>query len=127
LPKIARTPSGGHIEIWGDGLQTRSFLYIDECLEGTIRLTRSQFDGPVNVGSEEMVTINSLVAVVADIAGKKIHIEHIRGPLGVRGRNSDNRLIRERLGWAPGEPLRKGLEKTYAWIEQRVRANVNSP
>ncbi len=87
-------------------MQTRSFLYIDECLEGTLRLTRSQFEGPVNIGSEEMVTINTLAAVVADIAGKKIDIDHIPGPLGVRGRNSDNRLIKARLGWAPSEPLR---------------------
>lgn len=123
--KIARTASGGRIEVWGDGLQTRSFLYIDECLEGTIRLTRSQFEGPVNVGSEEMVTINTLVALVADIAGKKIYIEHIPGPLGVRGRNSDNTLIKEKLGWGPSESLRKGLEKTYAWIEQRVRSNAH--
>lgn len=120
--KVARAENG-QIEIWGDGLQTRSFLYIDECLEGTLRLTRSQFEGPVNIGSEEMVTINALVALVADIAGKKIHIKHVPGPLGVRGRNSDNRLIRERLGWAPSASLRQGLEKTYAWIEQRIGAN----
>ena len=104
--KVARARSGDHIEMWGDGLQTRSFLYIDECLEGTIRLTRSEFEGPVNIGSEEMVTINGLVALVADIAGKRIHIQHIPGPLGVRGRNSDNRLIKEKLGWQPSEPLR---------------------
>jgi nucleoside-diphosphate-sugar epimerase len=122
--KVARAKSGDHIEVWGDGLQTRSFLFIDECLEGTLRLTRSEFEGPVNIGSEEMVTINGLVALVADIAGKKIHIEHIPGPLGVRGRNSDNRLIKERLGWQPSDPLRKGLEKTYDWIEQRTRANA---
>jgi GDP-D-mannose 3', 5'-epimerase len=122
--KVAHAESGAQIEIWGDGLQTRSFLYIDECLEGTIRLTRSQFEGPVNVGSEEMVTINALVALVADIAGKKIHVKHVPGPLGVRGRNSDNQLIRERLCWAPSASLRQGLEKTYAWIEQRVGANA---
>ena len=125
--KVARTANGGRIEVWGDGLQTRSFLYIDECLEGSIRLMRSQFEGPVNVGSEEMVTINALVALVADIAGKKIHVEHIPGPLGVRGRNSDNTLIKEKLGWAPSETLRKGLEKTYAWVEQRVRSNAPRP
>jgi len=122
--KVASVPSGGSIEVWGDGVQTRSFLYIDECLEGTLRLTRSQFEGPVNIGSEEMVSINTLVAVVADIAGKKIDIDHIPGPLGVRGRNSDNRLIKARLGWAPSETLRSGLEKTYAWIEQRLHSNV---
>ena len=124
--KVARARNGDHIEVWGDGLQTRSFLYIDECLEGTIRLTRSEFEGPVNIGSEEMVTINGLVALVADIAGKRIHIEHIPGPLGVRGRNSDNRLIKERLGWQPSEPLRAGIEKTYKWIEQRTRANATT-
>lgn len=121
--KIARAKSGDTIDIWGDGKQTRSFLYVDECLEGTTRLLRSDFQGPVNVGSEEMVTINQLVDIVADIAGKKIEKNHIPGPVGVRGRNSDNRLIQERLGWAPSETLRDGLEKTYAWIEQQVRRN----
>jgi GDP-D-mannose 3', 5'-epimerase len=119
--KVAEARSGGEIEIWGDGLQTRSFLYVDECLEGTTRLLRSNFTGPVNIGSDEMVTINQLVAIVADIAGKRIGIRHIEGPLGVRGRNSDNRLIRQRLGWAPSETLRAGLEKTYAWIEGQVQ------
>lgn len=122
--KVARARDGDEIEIWGDGLQTRSFLYIDECLEGTTRLLRSrQFEGPVNIGSEEMVTINQLVDIVADIAGKKLRKRHITGPLGVRGRNSDNRLIKERLGWAPSQPLRKGLEVTYQWIGQRVLSN----
>jgi nucleoside-diphosphate-sugar epimerase len=119
--KVAEARSGGEIEIWGDGLQTRSFLYVDECLEGTTRLLRSNFTGPVNIGSDEMVTINQLVAIVADIAGKRIGIRHKEGPLGVRGRNSDNRLIRQRLGWAPSETLRAGLEKTYAWIEGQVQ------
>jgi nucleoside-diphosphate-sugar epimerase len=122
--KVASTPSGGSIEIWGDGQQTRSFLYVDECLEGTTRLLRSDFEGPVNVGSEEMVTINQLVGMVADIAGKTIHINHIDGPLGVRGRNSDNRLIQEKLGWAPSQTLIQGLEKTYAWIDLQVRNSV---
>jgi GDP-D-mannose 3', 5'-epimerase len=122
--KVASTPSGGTIEIWGDGQQTRSFLYVDECLEGSTRLLRSEFEGPVNVGSEEMVTINQLVGMVADIAGKTIHINHIDGPLGVRGRNSDNRLILERLGWAPSHSLLQGLEKTYAWIELQVRNSL---
>ena len=107
-------------EVWGDGLQTRSFLYVEECLEGTTRLLRSNFTGPVNIGSDEMVTINQLVAIVADIAGKRLQIRHQKGPLGVRGRNSDNRLIKQRLGWAPSETLRAGLEKTYAWIEGQV-------
>jgi GDP-D-mannose 3',5'-epimerase len=122
--KVAKAKTGDTIEVWGDGLQTRSFLYVDECVEGTLRLTRSDFEGPVNIGSEEMVTINALVGLVSDIAGKKIHINHIPGPLGVRGRNSDNRLISEKLGWQPSEPLKKGLERTYAWIEQRTRANT---
>lgn len=122
--KIANAKSGDTIDMWGDGLQTRSFLYVDECLEGSTRLMRSDFTGPVNVGSDEMVSINQLVDMVADIAGKTIHKNHIPGPVGVRGRNSDNRLIEERLGWAPGEKLRAGLEKTYAWIEQQVRRNA---
>ncbi|MGO9673356.1 MAG: NAD-dependent epimerase/dehydratase family protein [Methylocella sp.] len=122
--KIAKTNSGGEIEIWGDGKQTRSFLYIDECVEGTVRLLRSKtFEGPVNIGSEEMVTINQLVDIVSDIAGKSVKKKHIPGPLGVRGRNSDNRLIREKLGWAPSQSLRKGLETTYQWIEQRALGN----
>lgn len=121
--KVASAKSGEAIEIWGDGLQTRSFLYVDECLEGTTRLLRSDFEGPVNIGSEEMVTINQLVAMVADIAGKTIAVNHIPGPTGVRGRNSDNRLIAERLGWAPSRSLRQGLESTYAWIEAQLHSN----
>jgi GDP-D-mannose 3',5'-epimerase len=121
--KVARAPNNGEIEIWGDGTQTRSFLYIDECLEGTTRLTRSEFAGPVNIGSEEMVTINQLVELVANIAGKQIIKKHIPGPLGVRGRNSDNRLIQEKLGWKPSAALRAGLEKTYEWIERQTRRN----
>src|SRR5207244_3817298 len=99
--KVAMANSGDAIEIWGDGDQTRSFLYVDECVEGSLRLMRSDFSGPVNVGSEEKVTINQLVDLVAVIAGKRVEKQHIPGPLGVRGRNSDNRMIRERLGWAP--------------------------
>ena len=120
--KVAQTPDGGEIEIWGDGLQTRSFLYIDECLEAVRRLMESDFTGPVNIGSEEMVTIDQLARMVMDVAGKRLSIRHIPGPLGVRGRNSDNRMIRERLGWSPSRPLRDGLEKTHAWIEGQVRA-----
>lgn len=122
--KVAKAKSGDAIEIWGDGQQTRSFLYVDECLEGTLRLTRSEWEGPVNIGSDEMVTINQLVDIVADIAGKKIEKNHIPGPLGVRGRNSDNRLISEKLGWAPSQTLKEGLEKTYEWIEWQVRRNA---
>jgi GDP-D-mannose 3',5'-epimerase len=119
--KVAEAADGGEIEIWGDGRQTRSFLYVDECLDGVLKLTASEFVGPVNIGSEEKVTINELVALVSSIAGKKIHIRHVPGPLGVRGRNSDNRLIRDKLGWAPSQPLRVGLEATYRWIEGQVR------
>ncbi|MBA3810543.1 MAG: NAD-dependent epimerase/dehydratase family protein [Caulobacteraceae bacterium] len=122
--KIAQARSTDTIEVWGDGLQTRSFLYVDECVEGTTRLLRSDFSDPVNIGSEEMVTINQLAGAVADVAGKTISLNHIPGPLGVRGRNSDNRLIKEKLGWAPSQPLVKGLEKTYEWIERQVMRNA---
>jgi nucleoside-diphosphate-sugar epimerase len=118
--KIAEVPNNGSIEIWGDGLQSRSFLYIDECLEGTTRLTRSSFAGPVNIGSEEMVTINDLARMTMRIAGKSLEVRHIPGPTGVRGRNSDNALIRKELGWAPSQPLQTGMASTYAWIEQQV-------
>jgi GDP-D-mannose 3', 5'-epimerase len=121
--KVAETASGGTIQVWGDGLQTRSFLYVDECLEGTTRLLRSDFEGPVNIGSEEMVTINQLAHVIIDISGKSIDLENIPGPTGVRGRNSDNKLIQEKLGWAPSQTLRSGLETTYEWIERQVRRN----
>ena len=120
VPKVAETDDGGEIEIWGDGQQTRSFLYIDECIEGVRRLMESDFTGPVNIGSEEMVSINQLAEMVMQIAGKKLTIKHIAGPLGVRGRNSDNRLIAEKLGWKPSRPLREGLEKTYSWIQEQV-------
>ena len=120
--KVAMATSGGAIEIWGDGKQTRSFLIVDECVEGTIRLTRSDWEGPVNIGSEEMVTINQLAQTIIDISGKNLKIEHIPGPTGVRGRNSDNKLIAEKLGWAPSTSLRKSLEVTYAWIESQVNA-----
>ena len=119
--KVAEAPDGGSIEIWGDGEQTRSFLFIDECLEAIDRLMASEFPGPVNIGSEEMVSINDLAGLAMEIAGKELTIEHIPGPLGVRGRNSDNSLIRDRLGWAPSRPLRDGLAVTYRWIEQQVQ------
>ena len=118
--KVAEATDGGEIEVWGDGKQTRSFLYIDECLEGTLRLTRSGFTGPVNIGSEEMVSINQLASIAMDVAGKRLYIRHIPGPLGVRGRNSDNELMRKMLQWEPSQPLRAGIEKTYAWIESQV-------
>ena len=118
---IAKLKGEDYIEIWGDGKQTRSFLYIDECIEGTLRLMRSDFTGPVNIGSEEMVTINQLAEMIMEIAGVKLRIKHVPGPQGVRGRNSDNRLIYEKLGWKPLVSLRKGLEITYAWIEEQVK------
>jgi GDP-D-mannose 3', 5'-epimerase len=120
--KIAEAEDGGEIEIWGDGQQTRSFLFIDECLEGTLRLMRSDEPGPLNIGSTEMVSINELAQMVAGIAGKSIRLRHVSGPLGVRGRTSDNTLIRARLGWAPSAPLRNGLARTYRWIEEQVRS-----
>lgn len=119
--KVAEAEDGGEIEVWGDGEQTRSFLYVDECVEGTVRLLRSDFPGPVNIGSEEMVTINELAMMTASIAGKQIRLRHVAGPLGVRGRNSHNALIRERLGWAPSQPLRDGLERTYPWVAAQVQ------
>jgi len=121
--KVAEAPNSGEIDVWGDGKQTRSFLYIDECLEGIRRLMNSNFTGPVNIGSEEMVTINRLAEMVIAISGKKITLRHVFGPLGVRGRNSDNRLIQEKLGWTPSQPLSKGLEKTYAWVDLQVKRN----
>jgi len=117
--KVAES-TDGEVEVWGDGLQTRSFLYIDECIEGVRRLMESDFSGPVNIGSDEMISINDLALMAADIAGKKIRIRNIPGPLGVRGRNSENSLIKERLQWTPEQPLRAGLEKTYEWVSKQV-------
>jgi GDP-D-mannose 3',5'-epimerase len=119
--KVAEAPDGGEIEIWGDGKQTRSFLFIDECLDGTIKLLRSNITFPLNIGSEEMVSINQLADMAMKIAGKKLTKKHIKGPLGVRGRNSDNRLIYKSLQWQPSQPLEVGLRKTYQWIEARLR------
>ena len=120
--KIAMAPDGGSIEIWGDGLQTRSFLYIDECLEGTMRLARSDWSGPVNIGSDEMVTINGLAQSLMEVAGKTLTLQHVPGPVGVRGRNSDNTLIEKQLGWRPTEPLIAGLRRLYPWVLGRVQA-----
>ena len=121
--KVAETPEGGTIEIWGDGRQTRSFLFVDDCLDATLRLTRSEnFAGPVNIGSEEMVTINDLARIVMDVATKPLGIRHIPGPQGVRGRNSHNDLIREKLGWEPRLSLREGIARTYPWIARQVEA-----
>ena len=122
--KVARAENGDDIFIWGDGEQTRSFLYVDECLEGIDRLMRSDFVGPVNIGSDEMVTINELARMVIEISGKRLGIAHIDGPLGVRGRCSDNRLIEEKLGWKPTQKLVVGLEKTYRWIENEAKISA---
>jgi GDP-D-mannose 3',5'-epimerase len=118
--KIALAEDGGEIEIWGDGRQTRSFLYVDECLEGSLRLMRSDWTGPVNIGSGEQISINGLAELIMEIACKKVSLRHIEGPLGVRGRNSDNRLIKRRLGWEPTQALREGMEKTYHWISRQL-------
>jgi nucleoside-diphosphate-sugar epimerase len=118
--KVTAAENGGEIEIWGDGKQTRSFLYIEECIEAIRRLVESDFSGPVNIGSDEMVSINSLAEMAMKIAGKKLSIKHISGPTGVRGRNSDNALIKEKLGWAPSWPLEKGMKITYDWIGEQV-------
>jgi GDP-D-mannose 3', 5'-epimerase len=119
--KVAEETDGGEIEMWGDGEQTRSFLYIDECTDAVRRLMKSDFRGPVNIGSEEMVTINEMAAVIMAIAGKKLTIRHVPGPQGVRGRNSDNKLIRSKLGWSPTMQLKSGLAETYRWIARQVQ------
>ena len=123
--KVAYLPEqGGAIEVWGDGLQTRSFLFIDECIEATRRLMDSNFMGPVNIGSEEMVTINQLVETAAKVAGKKVErIHKLDAPLGVRGRNSNNDLIREKLGWDYSQTLEEGIFKTYHWIKSQIEVN----
>jgi nucleoside-diphosphate-sugar epimerase len=118
--KIAYAKDGQTIEIFGDGQQTRSFLYVDECVEGIIRLMKSDFTGPVNIGSEEMVTIDQLAQIIMKIANKNLQIKHIKGPIGVRGRNSDNQLIQKKLNWKPTIPLSHGLEITYQWISQQI-------
>jgi len=118
--KIAQADEGGTIEIWGDGKQTRSFLYINECLEGVRKLMESDFLGPVNIGSQEMISIKGLAELIMSIANKQVSIKNISGPLGVRGRNSDNNLICKKIGWKPSRPLREGMVETYKWIEQQV-------
>jgi nucleoside-diphosphate-sugar epimerase len=124
--KVAKLPIvGGEIEVWGDGEQTRSFLYVDECIEATRRLMASNFQGPVNIGSEEMVTINQMVQVIAKVSGKRIKMKHVlEAPTGVRGRNSDNKLIREKLGWDFTMTLEHGLTKTYEWIDEQNRLST---
>ena len=124
--KVAALPrEGGAIEVWGDGEQTRSFLFVDECVEATRRLMDSDFMGPVNIGSEEMVTINQLVDITAEVAEKKVTKIHIDGPLGVRGRNSDNDLIREKLNWEYEMTLKEGIRYTYYWINEQLRSKTS--
>ena len=121
--KVAAVEEGGTIEIWGDGQQTRSFLFIDDCIEATKRLTRGSWQGPVNIGPEEMISINDLAKLVAKIANKNIKICNVPGPVGVKGRNSNNDLIKQKLGWDPKFSLRAGLEQTYPWIMSQLHAN----
>lgn len=119
--KVAKIEHDGVIEVWGDGKQTRSFLLVDECVEGVRKLMESDFTGPVNIGSEEMISINDYAKMIIDIAGKNISIKNIEGPTGVAGRNSDNALIREKLGWEPSMSLRESTEITYKWISEQVK------
>jgi nucleoside-diphosphate-sugar epimerase len=132
--KVAEQENGGSMEVWGDGLQTRSFLYVSECVEAVLRLMKSDFTGPVNIGSEEMVTINQLAEIAIEISGKNIRINNLGGqdfidkygfscPTGVRGRNSDNNLFREKIGWEVSLPLIEGMKKTYSWISEQVDKN----
>ena len=123
--KVATVEPGGTIEIWGPGTQTRSFLFIDECLDGVQRLMESDFSEPVNLGSSRMISINNLVYLIADLVGKKVHIKNIPGPMGVMGRTSDNTLIREKLNWAPTESLEVGIHKTYKWIVEQIECGTD--
>ena len=118
--KVANCPDNGTIDVWGDGEQTRSFLHVEECVDATFKLMQSDFQEPINIGSEEMVTINQLVDVTAKVAGKKINKNHIEGPLGVRGRNSNNDLIREKLGWDYKMTLEEGIKRTYEWVSSQI-------
>lgn len=134
--KVAETPDGGQIEVWGPGSQTRSFLHVDECVEATYRLMQSDFTGPVNIGSEEMISINDFARMAIEISGKDLSIYNIDGdefvekyghkcPIGVNGRNSDNKLYEQKIGWVVSEPLRAGMERTFAWINEQVKKNEN--
>lgn len=134
LRKVCKETEGGSIEVWGDGKQTRSFLYVDQCVEAVLRLMKSDFLGPVNIGSEEMISINDLAQMAIDISQKNLKIKNLDGeefiskygfrcPVGVRGRNSDNKLYEEKIGWAVYEPLIEGMKKTYEWINQQVNKN----
>jgi GDP-D-mannose 3', 5'-epimerase len=135
--KAAETPDGGTMEVWGSGKQTRSFLYIDECVEAVIRMMESDFIGPVNIGSEEMVSMNEFAQIAIDISGKNITIDNIDGekfqskyghkcPIGVQGRNSDNTLYREKIGWSVSQPLKVGMVKTFEWIDGMVKSQTTN-
>ena len=121
MRKCAEATDGDYIEVWGDGKATRSFLYISECLEGIRKLMQSDVTDILNIGSEEMVTVNELAQLAIDISGKNLSIKNIEGPTGVRGRNSDNHLIQEKLEWKPNFSLKKGMEITYKWINEQVQ------
>ena len=124
--KVAQAKDGDTIEIWGDGLQTRSFLYVDECIEGILRLMDSEYRNPINIGSDEMISINDLAKMVIEISGKDLKIKNVESnAIGVRGRNSENTLIEQVLGWRPTQPLRIGIEKTYAWVNEQVNRKAN--
>jgi nucleoside-diphosphate-sugar epimerase len=114
------------VEVWGPGVQTRSFLYIDECIEGINRIMAGDYDNPLNLGSERMISINDLTLLIARLAGKQVFIRNIPGPIGVMGRNSDNKLIREALGWAPQDNLEQGLTNTYNWIISNIAQQKTS-
>jgi GDP-D-mannose 3',5'-epimerase len=118
--KVAEAEDGSYIEVWGDGMQTRSFLFIEECIEAVRRLVNSDFSGPVNIGSEEMISINDFARLAIEISGKNLDIRNIKGPTGVRGRNSDNHLLKEKIGWTPSLPLKRGMIETYNWISKQV-------
>jgi nucleoside-diphosphate-sugar epimerase len=123
--KVAAAEPDGEIEIWGDGLQTRSFCYVEDCVEGIYKLMHSEYDGPVNLGTEEVVSINELAEMIIEVSGKRgLTLRHVPGPQGVRGRNSDNGLLREVLGWEPAVTLANGLVPTYTWIAEQVRADA---
>ncbi|HEV3223583.1 MAG TPA: NAD-dependent epimerase/dehydratase family protein [Puia sp.] len=125
--KVAEAKDGTYIEVWGDGMQTRSFLFIEECLEAVRRLVNSDFTGPVNIGSEEMISINDFARMAIEISGKNLRIRNIEGPTGVRGRNSDNNLLKEKIGWTPSLPLKRGMIETYNWIRKQVAEKSVKP
>lgn len=124
--KVAEAADGSEIEVWGDGKQTRSFLYIDECIEGTLRFLRSDVTTPVNIGSNEMISINDMAQMVIGFSEKSLGLRHVKGPEGVRGRTSDNRLIQKELGWAPSKPLSDGMRTTYQWVSAQVKVSAQS-